>query len=335
MMSHHRRGRNTNMARSLGLLCTFFVLLVYAADLSAQEWPRFRGPNGSGLGPAVDVPSAWTDKDYAWKVKLAGAGYSSPVLWGDKIFVTAGTAERRLVLCIDARDGHTLWTHDTPGSSYRLHKRNSYATSTPAADDRHVYVCWVTPAQFLVSALDHKGHPVWEKDLGSYPSQHGFGASPIVFDDMVIVAREQDGNGILVALDSRTGSIRWQVPRHGKNATYSTPCVYQPPGQAPALIFTNWQHGITAVDPHSGKVAWETSVFEPEKQERAIASPVVAGDLGPRHMRLCDGPEAPGRSSARGEKRQGSVAAGEGRRLSADAAGEGRPRVPGQRAGHF
>lgn len=255
--------------------------LVLVATAGGQEWPRFRGVNGTGLGEAPNLPATWTDKDYRWKVALPSQANSSPVLWGERIFVTAaerGTG-RRLILCLAADDGRTLWSRTFEASAYPTHKRNSLATSTPAVDADCVYLAWATPEQYLVMALDHAGQTVWQKDLGPYKSQHGFGASPIVFEDLVVVTNEADGDGFLAALDRRSGEIRWRVARHGKNATYSTPCIFQLKGRPAEIIFTNWQHGITAIDGRSGKLAWEISAFEPNKQERAIASPVVAGDL--------------------------------------------------------
>jgi outer membrane protein assembly factor BamB len=257
------------------------IALLPASIGGAQEWSRFRGPNGTGLGSAIDVPDAWSEKDFLWKVALPGGGYSSPVLWGKHVFVTAAEpgSGRRLALCLAVADGRTLWSRAFEGASYRTHKRNSYATATPAVDADHLYVIWATPDNYAVVALDRAGQTVWQRDLGPYKSQHGFGASPIVFEDLVVVPNEADGTGALVALDRRTGAVRWQVPRHGKNATYSTPCVLQRPGRPAELIFTNWQHGITGIEARSGKLAWEISTFEPTKPERAIASPVIAGDL--------------------------------------------------------
>src|SRR5207247_8935916 len=103
--------------------------------------------------------------------------------------------------------------------------------------------------------------------------------SPVVFQGLVMVGDEQDGDGSLVALSAADGKIRWRIPRHGKNATYSTPCVFQSAGLPPQVIFTNWQHGITSVNPASGSTNWELSVFEVDKSERAIVSPIVAGDF--------------------------------------------------------
>jgi outer membrane protein assembly factor BamB len=265
----------------LAALLLLLGLATYADRGVAQEWTRFRGPNGSGIGDLPNPPVTWTEKDYLWKSELPGAGYSSPVLWGEKLFVTACDAQtgERQIICLDAATGKSLWLHRSAAPAYHTHTRNSYATSTPAVDERHVYSCWATPDEYVVLAFQHDGTPAWQAQLGPYKSQHGYGTSPIVFGDLVIVAGEQDGGGSLFALDAATGKPRWTVPRRGKNATYSTPCVYQPAGRPAEVIFTNWQHGVTSIDPATGKQNWELSCFEVDKNERAIASPFVAGDL--------------------------------------------------------
>lgn len=262
------------------LLCLFTGFCLAAAPATAQEWPRFRGLNGTGLSDAK-LPAEWTEKDYHWKVELPGVGHSSPVLWGDKVFVTSGDGKtgQRIVSCLSTADGKTLWTKEWEGKPYPTHLRNSIATSTPAVDAERLYLCWATPESYTVMALDHAGKELWQTDLGPYKSQHGFGASPIVHEGLVIVLNQPDGDGELVALDAASGKVQWKTPRQGKNATYSTPCVYQPAGRPAELIFTNWQHGISGVEPRTGKVNWEISVFEVTKQERAIASPLVAGEL--------------------------------------------------------
>jgi len=260
-------------------LGAFAVVLALTASGSAQEWIRFRGPNGNGIGQGT-LPVQWTDKDLNWKVALPATGNSSPVLWGERIFITAGdkSTGRRHVLCLQAADGKTLWSRQFDARAYKMHTRSSIASATPTVDKDRLYTSWATPDKYLVLALDHQGQTVWEADLGPYKSQHGFGPSLILHEDLLIAPNDQDGGGSLIALDAATGKVRWQLPRQPKNATYSTPCVFLNHGRA-ELIFTNWQHGITAVDPQTGKIAWELSVFDTKQQERAVASPVVAGDL--------------------------------------------------------
>lgn len=263
-----------------GRLYTLSVLLLIAAVSPAQEWSRFRGPNGSGVSE-TSLPTKWTDKERLWKTALTGTGHSSPVLWGEKIFLTSGDPKtgKRIVSCFAAKDGSKAWEKTFESEAYHTHQRNSFATSTPVVDADRLYVCWATPKQLTVQALRHDGTPVWQKDLGAFRSQHGFGVSPIRHDDLLILPNDQDKSGSLLALDAATGELRWTLPRNPKNATYSTPCVYQTDDRPAEIIVTNWQHGITAVDPKTGKVNWEISVFNTNTQERAIASPIVAGDL--------------------------------------------------------
>ncbi len=257
------------------------TLLALVCQAPAQEWPRFRGPNGTGAASAPGIPTAWTEKDYNWKVALPGVGHSSPVVWGEKIFVTSAEPKtgKRILLCLSTRDGKTLWSHESDARAYKIHRSNSFATSTPVLDAERVYVLWVTPEQLTATAYSHDGKETWHADLGKFKSQHGAGVSPIRFDDLLIVPNDQDNGGSVIALEAATGKVRWQTPRQSKNATFSTPCVFQPAGKPPELIFTNWQLGVTALDPKSGKTAWSASVFDTKTQERAIASPVVAGDL--------------------------------------------------------
>jgi len=256
------------------------ALLVPVAAL-AQEWTRFRGPNGSGAAGPVEVPLRWAEKDFLWKTPLPGTGNASPVVLGGKVFATAGDdkAGTRHVVCLDAATGKELWKRTSQAKAYKLHKRNAVATATPAVDADRVYVAWGTPAECVVEALDHAGKPVWQADLGPYPSQHGFGASPVLVGDAVVLLRQPDGPGDLVALDRATGAARWKLPRQGKNATYATPCLFERPGRPAELVTTNWQHGVSGVDPATGKLLWELPVFDRTTAERAIGSPVVAGDL--------------------------------------------------------
>src|SRR5262245_44185305 len=121
-----------------------FVSLVWPA--AAQEWPRFRGANGAGVS-SKSFATQWTDKDYRWKIALGGHGHSSPVLWGQRLFITCGEEKtgKRVALCIDGESGKTLWSKDFPGAKHGKHADNSFASATPAVDDKHVYLSWGSP----------------------------------------------------------------------------------------------------------------------------------------------------------------------------------------------
>jgi outer membrane protein assembly factor BamB len=258
---------------------TVVILFLFPAGLPGQEWTRFRGPNGSGVSSSI-LPVRWSEKEFNWKTKLPGRGHSSPVLWGKRIFVTSGDDKTglRYLSCLDAQDGKKLWQRDFPGPVTGKHQDNSFASATPAVDDRHVYVSWANAKEYLVIALDHAGTERWRVDLGPFRSGHGFGASPIVYRDLVILANDQDGESSLVALESASGKVRWKLPRKSKSS-YATPCVYLPKGKPAELIFCSYEHGLTAVDPASGKINWERDIFAKGHVESTIASPIVAGDF--------------------------------------------------------
>ena len=263
-------------------LALLILIAGFALPAGAQDWTRFRGPNGSGVSDAETVPVKWTEEDYNWKVALPGVGHSSPVVWGDKIFLISAFDDTatRLVLCLRAADGQIEWQREYPSTPHTKHQLNSFASSTPCVDEERVYVTWTAPEEFTLLALDHEGNEVWRRNLGPFVSQHSGGASPVVFGDLIVMCNDQGdetfhGQSSLVAFDRRTGDPRWTVDRRTKVVAYSTPCVYEPKGRPAQLIFTSQAHGITSVDPSAGGVNWELDVFD----KRSVSSPVIAGGL--------------------------------------------------------
>jgi outer membrane protein assembly factor BamB len=253
------------------------ILFLFVSSLRGQEWTRFRGPNGSGESEATTIPTSWTDSDYNWKIELPGAGHSSPVLWGDKIFLTGAADEgrARMLFCIDATDGHLLWNHTFPSDAYHVHKQNSFASSSAVVDGERVYTFVVTPEHYRIYSLNHSGEEVWNVDLGPFVHEHGFGTSPILYEGMLIAGNEQDGDSFLIALNAENGKEIWRSPRRTERAAYSTPCVYEPTGGKPELIFQCQAHGMCGIDPSNGKTNWEIDVFD----QRTVSSPIVVGDL--------------------------------------------------------
>ncbi|HEV3025613.1 MAG TPA: PQQ-binding-like beta-propeller repeat protein, partial [Pirellulales bacterium] len=252
---------------------------------AGQEWTRFRGPNGTGISEATTVPTAWTEDDYNWKVSLPGIGHSAPVMWGEKLFLTSALEDTgtRAVLCLNAADGSTLWEKRFKSKVHPKHLLNSFASATPAVDDQRVYVVWSTPEEYTLMALDHEGEVAWQRPLGRFWGEHSCGTSPIVFDDLVVIAADQGlskGNppeaaSFLVAVDRQNGEIRWKVDRRTEHVAYSTPCVYVPEGGRPQLIFNSGAHGISSIDPASGDTLWELDVLD----KRSVSSPVISGGL--------------------------------------------------------
>jgi outer membrane protein assembly factor BamB len=258
------------------------VLAAGIASAPAQEWTRFRGPNGAGESDATTIPTKWTDGDYNWQVKLPGEGQAAPVLWGDKLFITSSnpeTAEQH-ILCFDAKTGKELWRKDYPSAKHTLHKLNTFASSTPAVDESTVYVAWAEPSAITLIALSHGGEEKWRKNLGPFFSQHGFGTSPIIYEDLVVLGNDQgdeqaSGESFIVAFDRKSGEERWRTPRKTREVAYSTPCVYKPVAGPAELVFNSGAEGMTSVDPKTGKVNWQIDLFD----KRSCSSPVVVGDV--------------------------------------------------------
>ena len=267
-------------------------LSIIIFPLQAQEWTRFRGPNGSGISNAKTVPTKIGDADINWKSELPGNGHSSPVLWGERIFVTCsgGKSGGISVLCVSAKNGKALWKRDFPLSPFVKHAFNSFASSTPAVDAERVYVVWNEPDHYFLTALDHQGKVAWQRDFGPFVSQHGCGASPILCDDKVILTDFQDdpkfvegpmpdprtGKSSVIAVAAKTGETVWQTPRRSTVVAYSTPCLFEPQGGKRALICNSQSHGISALDPDNGKVLWE---YEQAFDKRSVSSPFIVGDL--------------------------------------------------------
>lgn len=270
-----------------------------AATVPAGEWPRFRGPNGSGVAAASGAGEAWKPPHVLWRVELPGSGHGSPVVWGEKLFLLCANDEGtlRMVQCRDVATGELVWSREFPAQPNKKHRFNSFATSTPAVDAERVYAAWGSGDDIVLAALTHAGDVAWHLPrVGAITGGHGFGTSPIVYGELVILARDNEhaGDSSLLAVRKETGEIAWQTPRPGGRLNFSTPCVYRNPHAGrEELIFVAWPIGVTSVNPADGSIYWELEAFQTEKGERAVASPIVAGELlfancaftnGPKHL---------------------------------------------------
>jgi outer membrane protein assembly factor BamB len=267
-------------------ICYLLILLVSRGSF-AQEWTRFRGPNGSGVSHATTIPTTWTDADYCWKVQLPGMGHSSPVIWGEKVFLLSADPSdaTRYVLCYSAENGSLLWRRNFESAVHQIHGHSSYASSTPAVDARHVYVAWSTPAEITFKAFTHEGIEKWNVDLGSWVGRHGFCNSPIVYENKVILHLSQQaekldpgevpGESCMVALDGASGRELWRTPLVSQQVSYSVPFIYTPPVGKPELVCTSTGNGVFSLDPATGHENWSIDTFD----KRTISSPILAGGL--------------------------------------------------------
>ncbi len=270
----------------------FVVALILGSSLAdASEWARFRGPNGTGVNEAADIPVEWKEENILFRTKLpGGSGAGSPVIWNDKAFVLSADPETatRYVVCLDAMKGDILWQKEYASQSHHLHTRSSYASCTPAVDDDCVYVAWSTPEQTTLRALKHDGTEVWTKDLGTWQSQHGFGTSPIVYKDLLILHNSQQasqlkegekpGESRMMAFNRQTGDLVWKTDLESVNVCYSVPMIYSPPdGGSDQLICTSTGNGIFSLDPMTGKENWSHN--DQLFVMRTVSSPIEAGGL--------------------------------------------------------
>ena len=256
------------------------LTLIIPQMVQAENWPRFRGPNGVGTSKDV-IPVKWAKANYKWKTPLPATGHGSPIVWDNKIFLICADESdgSRTPVAVDANTGKILWSKNFKAAKHKHHKQNSFASSTPSADSERVYFSWGTTEQLTLAAFTHEGKLEWKIDLGPVKGGHGFGASPVVYGDLIVINNDQDGASSLIGIHKNSGKIAWKTPRQSKRLTYSTPIAYTAPGRNEELIFTNWTHGITGINPATGKVNWEISVFNQTSKERAIGSPIVAGNL--------------------------------------------------------
>ncbi len=262
----------------LTLLLWFAVVGWSPLASSAEAWSRFRGPNGCGESESRSIPAVWDSTDYGFRVALPGTGHSSPVVCGDQLFIVSADEQdaTRMLRCLKRGDGSLIWKRSFESSTHTKHRLNNYDASTPAADEKHVYLAWATPEEYTLLAVDReKGRDVWRRDLGPYSAQHGYGASPIVFEDLVIAPNDQNAKSFAVALDAATGQTRWKTDLPIKKGGYATPCIYREGQGPPQLIMAGSAYGLISLDPCTGRKHWDIELFD----DRVVASPTIAGGL--------------------------------------------------------
>jgi outer membrane protein assembly factor BamB len=212
---------------SLGILILGLLILTQE-NLSSEEWPQFRGPNGSGVGDTTGLPSEFgPDKNVIWK-RAVSTGHSSPVLTQDFIFLTACEDEKLLTLCLDRKNGEIIWQKEAPRPrKEKLDFRNNPASPSPVTDGKNVYVFF---PDFGMLGYNFKGEELWRLPLGPFDNDYGMGASPIVAGNKVILVCDQSTDSFIVAVDKSSGKIAWKKSRPEATSGHCTPVVYTPEG---------------------------------------------------------------------------------------------------------
>lgn len=263
----------------------FALSLVFGNTIYAEDWMRFRGPNGQGISSETGLPLTWSaQENIAWKTPIPGKGWSSPIVYKKHVFLTTATEDgvSCRVICIDRRDGTIMWNREVhrqkPGP---MRRQNSYATPTPVTDGERVYAVFYDGT---IAAVDFSGNVVWKNSEVEFFSLHGLGASPILVDDQLIMpfdgsSREENRLGwkipwdkaVVLSLDTATGKINWKGRRGESRVGHVTPILVESGKQ----IVSAGGDRVQGFDVQTGKRVW--SIYS--QGEGVTPSPVVGKGL--------------------------------------------------------
>lgn len=268
-----------------------------ASGARGENWPQWRGPRGDGTSQETGIPTHWNGpagENVAWKVAVPGKGHSSPIVWGERVFLTTclEDAQQRVLVCLDRRSGRTLWQQTVLTAPLETrHALNSCASSTPATDGKLVFVSFlevdgrtvpapnvgaprpITPGRMVVAAYDFDGNQKWLVRPGDFISAHGYCTSPVLYQDLVIVNGDHDGDSYVAALRQQTGRAVWKIPREHKTRSYVTPLIREIDGR-PQMVLSG-SKSIVSVDPRDGTPHWKIE----GPTEQFVASMVYDGKL--------------------------------------------------------
>ena len=253
------------------------VRLIEVAGEGARFWPRWRGPSGQGLVSPGKYANTWSPtRNVKWKVRVPGEGNSSPIVWGDRLYLTTaqnGGAKLTLV-AFNRADGKQVWESPIPqnGIEY-VHQKNGHASSTPVTDGKLIYASF---GRHGLAAFDMNGKTVWHRQFGVIDNYHGPAGSPVLYKDRVFLYQDHEGSStqraFVAAFDAATGKTIWETPRH-ETVGWGTPVVITAGGRDELVV--NSQRRVAAYDPATGKELWTVRGMTFE----VIPTPVVGEDL--------------------------------------------------------
>jgi outer membrane protein assembly factor BamB len=256
-------------ALTAALVTTLFT----ASSGLTDDWPGWRGPRGDGISREQQAPLHWsTTENIAWKTPIPGDGRSSPIVVGDHVFITTGIAEdeSRHLLCLNRQDGSVQWDRDLlHGPGGQMHRFNSTASSTPICDGQRIFVPVVDDAGMYVFAVTVQGEIAWSQRIGDFFSRHGFAASPVLWNDGVILNGQQDGEAFVVMLDCASGREMWRYSPAVDLRSFSTPVLAEIDQQP--LLFLTGSSQTVALNPSNGELVW----FATGPSEKFVSTPSV------------------------------------------------------------
>jgi outer membrane protein assembly factor BamB len=269
---------------------SFALLFALSFAAEASHWPQFRGPTGLGYTDERTLSLHWNARsnvNIAWKAPLPKSDnpYSSPVVWGDRVFVTSvvNNPVEHHVLCFARADGKLLWdSHVEPGPWILKDLRGGYGAPTPCTDGEKVFVVF---GSAVIAALDLSGKIVWRRNLEKYNFDVALGSSPILHKDTVILDCDQNNKtSSLIAFDKATGAIKWEQKRPQAAFAHSTPVIVDVKGQPEMLVSAS--SAIQAVNPNNGEMIWWCSASG-DASSPAFAGHLVFSDSGRGGKGVC------------------------------------------------
>lgn len=233
-------------------------------EVAEGDWNCWRGPNGNAKALLATPAVEWTaDRNVLWKSRIDGDGHSSPILAGNRIFVTTAVNDgSQRLLCFESENGNSVWDVELHHGALPVkHDKNTHASATAATDGRRVYTAFAVDSAIWVSAVDYDGSIVWQTEAGPFVSQRGYGSSPALFGSLLFVAADNRGaklerlriSSFLAALDCETGEIVWRIQRPEEHS-FGSPIVAELNGRAQLLLAGCSR--ICAYDPMSGEEIW-------------------------------------------------------------------------------
>jgi outer membrane protein assembly factor BamB len=267
------------MRKLIILSSTLLLLVISSFSVTyAQNWPCWRGPNGDGTSIETGLPTLWDSvTNVVWKTPVPGKGYSSPVIWKDKLFITTALneTEEKVLLCYDCKSGKLLWQKTVLKSKFEgKHDNNSYASGTPTTDGNMVYVSFLDGQNVLVAAYDFTGKQIWVQRPGTFSSPHGYSCSPVLFEDKVIINGDSQGDSFVTALNKTDGKTVWKVQHERPAHSFSTPIIRKIGGKTQMIFCGNKE--IASYNPADGKKYW----FVSGPSEDFCSSPVYNEKTG-------------------------------------------------------
>ena len=265
------------------------LVLLAVGQPAAEPWPQWRGPLLNGISAEKNLPVKWsTTENVTWKLALPAWSGSTPIVWGDRIFLNVAEGRNLSLWCVDRSGGAVRWKQQLSGGNTRNYKQNMSSPS-PVTDGQSV---WVMTGTGLIKAFDFEGKPLWTRDLqaeyGRFGMQYGYGSSPLLFEDSLYVQVLHGWNtkdpSYVLRISKANGRTIWRVERRTQARyespdAYTTPAVVREAEQAEIVITGG--DVITGHDPSTGKELWRASGLNPynDGNYRIVASPVVSGQL--------------------------------------------------------